>query len=98
MARRKNNHGTMTFLTSQTVRNAVRDLSNRLDMTPSEMYRRFDELCAQETVLSSPNRILVGFDTSTGIDFTSIYGRIAATSTTVVDPSRIFVLTPDSTL
>lgn len=98
MARRKNNHGIMPFLTSQTIRNAVRDLSNRLGITPSEAYRQVEELYAQETVLSSPNRILVDFNTSTGINFTSVYGRIAATSITVVDPSRIFVLTPDSML
>lgn len=93
MARRKNNHGIMPFLTSQTIRNAVRDLSNRLGITPSEAYRQVEELYAQETVLSSPNRML-----STGINFTSVYDRIAATSVTVVDPSRIFVLTPDSML
>lgn len=98
MARRKNNHGIMPFLTSQTIRNTVRDFSNRLGMTPSEMYRRFDELFAQEVVLSSANRMFVGFETSTGINFTSIFDRIAATSTTVVDPSRVFFLTPDSTL
>lgn len=94
MARRKNNHAIMPFFTAQTIRN----LSNRLGMTPSEMYRRLDELCAQETILNSADRIFVGVDTSTGVDFTSVFGRIAATSTTVVDPSRIFVLTPDSTL
>lgn len=98
MARRKNNHGITPFLTSQTIRNFVRDFSNRLGMTPSEIYRRVDELCAQETVLSSANRMFVGFDESTGIDFTSVYRRIMDASPVVVDPSRIFFLTPDSTL
>lgn len=69
------------------------------NISTAELERLIEEFVGQrEIALRGANRIFVGADTSTGIDFTSVYGRIAATSSVVVDPSRIFVLTPDSTL
>lgn len=62
-------------------------------------FRRLEEFRSQREIqLSYANGMPVGFGTSTDVDFISAYCRILAAQTVVVDPSRTFVLTPDSTL